>query len=53
VEEKLLVNRYDKWLNVPGRDKGTEQRRGQGLWSGADVRCLADLASAVCSSARM
>ena len=44
MEEKLLMNRYDKGLNVPGRDKGSEQRRGQGPWSGADVRRLADLA---------
>jgi hypothetical protein len=53
VEEKLLVNCYDKRLNVSGRDKGTEQRRGQGFWSGAYVRRLADLASGVCPSARM
>jgi hypothetical protein len=53
VEEKLLVNRYNKRLNVPGRDKGTERRRGQGLWSGAYMRCLAHLASGIRASARM
>jgi hypothetical protein len=53
VEEKLLVNRYNKRLNVSGRDKGTEQERGQGLWSGTYVRRLADLASGIRASARM
>jgi hypothetical protein len=53
VEEKLLVNRYDKRLNVPSRNKGAEQRRAQGPWRGAYVRRLADLASSVCSPARM
>jgi hypothetical protein len=53
VEKKLLVNCYDKRLNIPSRNKETEQRLAQGLWSGAYVRRLADLASSVCSSARM
>lgn len=47
MEEKLLVNRYDKRLNVPGRKKRTKQRRGQGVRSRADVGRLADLASSL------
>jgi len=53
VRKKLLMNRYDKWLNITSRDKWTEQRWGQGLWSRSYVRRLADLASSVCSTARM
>ena len=45
MEEKLLVNRYDKRLNVPDREKRTKQRWGKRVRTGADVRCLADLAS--------
>jgi hypothetical protein len=45
VEEKLLVDRYDKWLNVPDREKKTKQRWGKRFRTGADVRRLADLAS--------
>jgi hypothetical protein len=47
VEEKLLVNRCDKRLNVPGREERTKQRRDQGLRSGADVGRLANLASSL------
>jgi hypothetical protein len=44
VEVKLLVNRYDKRLNVPGREKRTNQRWGSCCWSGAEVCRLANLA---------
>jgi len=45
VEVKLLVNRYDKRLNVPDREKRTKQRWVKRFLSSADVRRLADLAS--------
>jgi hypothetical protein len=45
VEEKLLVNRYNKRLNVPDREKWTKRRWGQRFRTGANVRRLADLAS--------
>jgi hypothetical protein len=53
VGKQLLVNCYNKRLNVPSRNTGTEQRWAQRLWSGAYVRRLADLASSVCPPARM
>jgi hypothetical protein len=44
VEVKLLVNRYHKRLNVPGREKRTNQRWGSRCRSGAEVCRLANLA---------
>ena len=45
MEEKLLVNRYNKRSNVPDREKRTKQRWVKRFLSSADVRRLADLAS--------
>ena len=45
MEEKLLVNRYNKRLNVPDREKWTKQRWGYRFRTGANVRSLAHLAS--------
>ena len=45
MEEKLLVDRHGKWLNVPDREMRTKQRWGKRSRTGADVRRLADLAS--------
>jgi hypothetical protein len=45
VEEKLLVNRDDKWLNVAGREKRANQRCGSRFRSRAEVCRLANLAS--------
>jgi hypothetical protein len=44
VEEKLLLNRYDKRLNVFRRDERTNQRRGSCGRCRADMRGLANLA---------
>jgi hypothetical protein len=45
VEEILLVNPYNKRVNVPDREKRTKQRRGQRFRTRPNVRSLADLAS--------
>jgi hypothetical protein len=45
VEEQLVVNRYDKWLNVPTNVERANQRSGQGFRTSTNVRGLADLAS--------
>jgi hypothetical protein len=44
VEEKLLVNRYDKWPHEPNREKRTKKGWGQRFRSSADVGRLADVA---------
>ena len=44
MEEKLLVNRYNKRLHEPDREKRTKQGWGQRLRSSADMRRLADVA---------
>jgi hypothetical protein len=44
VEEKLLVNRDDKWLNVPSREKRTKQRCGSRFRTRTEVCRLANLA---------
>ena len=44
MEEKLLMKRNNKRLNVPAGSKRREYRRGDGSRSTADVRRLADLA---------
>ena len=43
--EKLLLNRYDKWLNVFRRDERTNQRRGSCSRCRSDMRGLANLAT--------
>ena len=45
MEEKLLVNRYDEWLNVSRGKKRTYERRGSRCRCRAQVRRLAKLAS--------
>jgi hypothetical protein len=44
VEEKLLVDRYEKRMDVPNRVKGTAQRYGSRCRRSAEVRRLANLA---------
>jgi hypothetical protein len=45
VEEQLVVNRYDKWLNVPANVERANQRSDQEFGTSTNVRRLADLAS--------
>jgi hypothetical protein len=47
VEEKLLVNYYDKRLNVSGRAKSPRYRCSLHCWRGAKVCRLANLASSL------
>jgi hypothetical protein len=47
VEEKFLVNYYDKRLNVSGRAKSPKYRCSSHCWRGAKVCRLADLASSL------
>jgi len=44
VEVKLLMDRQDKWLNVPRREKRTTQRQGLPCRGRGNMRRLADLA---------
>jgi hypothetical protein len=45
VEEQVVVNRYDKWLNVPANVERANQRSDQEFGTRTNVRRLADLAS--------
>ena len=53
VEEQLLVNRYDKRLNVPCCKKKTYQRRDSSCRYGAQMRRLAKLARGLILSVRV
>lgn len=44
MEEKLLVNCYDKWPHEPDREKGAKKGWGQRFRSSADMGRLADVA---------
>ena len=45
MEEKLFKKRQQKRLNVTCREKRRVKRHCSGLWSGTEVRSLANVAS--------
>lgn len=53
MEEEFDVNRYDKWLNVSGREERANERFGQGFGTRTYVCRLADLASRLILSFRV